>query len=80
MEGFAWREEYIPSPISNEIKKMSTKLENIFQLRSSGGRFLPAGGVTERMLPALRGELLVDVREHDGETIIEADLSDLKKR
>ena len=36
------------------------------------GRFLPPGGVTDRMLPAIRGEFRVDVREHDDEMIVVA--------
>jgi len=38
-------------------------------------RFLPPGGVTDRMLPAIRQEFRVDIREHDGEVIVVADLS-----
>ena len=45
----------------------------------TGGRHLPAGGVTDRMLPAIRGEFRVDVREHAEEVIIVADLPGIEK-
>ncbi|HEU17321.1 MAG TPA: Hsp20/alpha crystallin family protein, partial [Methanolinea sp.] len=40
---------------------------------------LPPGGITDRMLPALRGEFRVDVREHDDEVIVVADLPGVEK-
>ena len=43
------------------------------------GRFLPPGGVTDRMLPAIRGEFRIDVREHDDEVIVIADLPGVEK-
>jgi len=38
-----------------------------------GGRFLPAAGVTDRVLPAIRGEFRVDVRDNDDEIMVVAD-------
>jgi HSP20 family protein len=62
-----------------EMEDMRAELENMFQLTSPGGRFLlPAGG-SDRMLPALRGEFRVDVREHDDEVIVAADLPGVEK-
>jgi HSP20 family protein len=69
----AWR-RYPFDSMWSEMESMRTELENVFQLASSGNRLLPAGGVTDRMLPALRNEFRVDVREHDDEVIVVADL------
>jgi len=44
-----------------------------------GTRFLPPGGLSDRMLPALRGEFRVDVRDHDDEIIVVADLPGIDK-
>ena len=40
---------------------------------------LPAGGMHDRMLPALRGEFRVDVQEHDDEVVVIADLPGIEK-
>ena len=63
----------------SEMENMRSELENMFQMASQSGRFLPPGGVTDRMLPALRGEFRVDVREHNDEVIIAADLPGVEK-
>jgi len=51
----------------------------MFQLGTYSGRFLPPGGFTDRMLPAIRQEFRVDIREHDSEMIVVADLPGLEK-
>jgi HSP20 family protein len=61
------------------MEDMRAELENLFQQTYSGGRLLPPGGVGDRMLPALRGEFRVDVREHDDEVIVVADLPGVEK-
>ena len=62
-----------------EMEDMRAELETMFQQTSPGGRILlPAGG-SDRRLPALRGEFRVDVREHDGEIIVAADLPGVEK-
>jgi len=58
---------------------MRRELENLFQQTYAGGKLLPPGGVADRMLPALRGEFRVDVRDHDDEIIIVADLPGVEK-
>jgi HSP20 family protein len=63
----------------NEMENMRAELENMFQLASSGNRLLPAAGNTDRMLPALRSEFRVEVREHDDEVIVVADLPGIEK-
>jgi HSP20 family protein len=51
----------------------------MFRLASFEGRALPPMGVTDRILPAIRGEFLVDVRKHDNKVIIVADLPGVEK-
>jgi HSP20 family protein len=62
-----------------DMEEMRAELENMFHQVSSGNRLLPAGGMSDRMLPALRGEFRVDVREHDDEVIVVADLPGVEK-
>jgi HSP20 family protein len=64
---FGWRAE--------DLEEMMGEMENVFW----GGRMLPPGGITDRMLPAIRGEFRVDVREHDDEVIVVADLPGVEK-
>ncbi len=61
------------------MDEMRAELENLFQQTYSGGKLLPPGGVGDRMLPAIRGEFRVDVREHDDEVIVIADLPGVEK-
>jgi HSP20 family protein len=42
-------------------------------------RVLPPGGLADRMLPAIRGEFRVDVRDLEEEVIVVADLPGLEK-
>jgi HSP20 family protein len=58
---------------------MRADMENLFRQVHTGGRLLPAGGMTDRMLPAIRGEFRVDVREHDDEILVVADLPGIEK-
>ena len=50
-----WR-RYPFDSMWNEMENMRAELENMFQMASSGTRLLPAGGVTDRMHPALHYE------------------------
>jgi HSP20 family protein len=61
------------------MEEMRSDLENLFQQSYASGKLLPPGGVADRMLPAIRGEFRVDVREHDDEVIIVADLPGVEK-
>ncbi len=74
----AWR-RYPFESIWHEMDQMRSDLENLFQQSYTGGKLLPPGGVADRMLPAIRGEFRVDVREHDDEVIIVADLPGVEK-
>jgi len=61
------------------MEDMRAELENMFHQTYAEGKLLPPGGVGDRMLPALRGEFRVDVREHDDEVIVVADLPGVEK-
>jgi len=73
-----WR-RYPYNSIWSEMENMRAELDSMFQLGPHWGRFLPPGGVTDRMLPAIRQEFRVDIWEHDGEVIVVADLPGLEK-
>jgi len=73
-----WR-RYPFESMWREMEDMRAELDSLFQATSSGRRLLPAGGVSDRMLPAIRGEFRVDVREHDDEVIVAADLPGVEK-
>jgi HSP20 family protein len=61
------------------MEEMRAELDSMFRQMSAGGRLLPAGGMSDRMLPAIRGEFRVDVREHDDDVIVAADLPGVDK-
>jgi len=65
--GWSWR----------DLDEMMADMENRFW--GPSGRLLPAGGITDRMMPAIRGEFRVDIREHDDEVIVVADLPGTEK-
>ena len=69
----AWRRDPFES-IWREMDEMRAELDHVFRQVPTGGRLLPAGGVSDRMLPAIRGEFRVDVREHEEDVIVVADL------
>jgi len=74
----AWR-RYPFESMWREMEDMRCEMDTLFNQVQTGGRLLPAGGVTDRMLPAIRGEFRVDVREHADEVIIVADLPGIEK-
>ena len=75
----AWR-RYPFESIWREMEDMRTEMESMFsQMQDTGRLLLPAGGVGDRMLPAIRGEFRVDVREHDDEVEVIADLPGIEK-
>jgi HSP20 family protein len=69
----AWRRDPFES-IWREMDEMRSELDQVFRRASAGGRLLPAGGMDDRMLPAIRGEFRVDVREDEDGVIVVADL------
>lgn len=74
----AWR-RYPFDSVWHEMDEMRAELDSMLRQMSSGGRLLPAGGMGDRMLPAIRGEFRVDIREHDDEVIVVADLPGVNK-
>jgi HSP20 family protein len=74
----AWR-RYPFESMWREMENMRREMDTLFHQVQTGGRLLPAGGVTDRMLPAIRGEFRVDVREHADEVIVIADLPGMEK-
>jgi len=74
----AWR-RYPFESVWREMDDMRAEMENLFRQVQTRERLLPAGGMTDRMLPAIRGEFRVDVREHDDEVLVVADLPGIEK-
>ena len=60
-----------------DFNEMMSEMENRFF--GPSGRLLPPGGITDRMMPALRGEFRIDIRDHDDEIIVVADLPGAEK-
>ena len=73
-----WR-RYPFESMWREMEDMQREMETLFNQAQTGGRLLPAGGVTDRMLPAIRGEFRIDVREQADEVIVVADLPGMEK-
>jgi HSP20 family protein len=73
-----WR-RYPFESMWREMEDMRRDMEILFNQAQTGGRLLPAGGVTDRMLPAIRGEFRIDVREQADEVIVVADLPGMEK-
>lgn len=74
----AWR-RYPFHSVWQEMDEMRADLDNLFRQMTLGNRFLPHGGVSDRILPAIRGEFRVDVREHEDDVIVAADLPGVEK-
>jgi HSP20 family protein len=62
-----------------DMEDMRAEMESMFHAVSSGNRLLPASGMGDRMLTAIRGEFRLDVREHDEDVIVVADLPGVDK-
>jgi len=62
-----------------EMNEMRGELEHMLRQASRGGNFMAPGGLTDRMLPAIRGEFRVDIREEGDEVIVIADLPGVDK-
>jgi HSP20 family protein len=74
----AWRR--YPSSFFRDIEEMRELLDSMFQTASeTRDMLLLPGGVTDRMMPAIRGEFRVDVREHEDEVLVVADLPGVEK-
>jgi HSP20 family protein len=78
----AWRRRYVYGPIWHEFDDLMSEMEAQFnemleELATT--KALPGKDMRARMLPALRGEFRVDVKEHDDEVIVAADLPGVEK-
>ncbi|NMB78031.1 MAG: Hsp20/alpha crystallin family protein [Methanomicrobiales archaeon] len=73
-----WR-RYPFEPMWREMEEMRAELDNLFRQVSAQDRFLLPGGINDRVLPTIRGEFRVDVRDHDDEVIVVADLPGVEK-
>jgi len=78
----AWRRRYILGPFWNEfddfMQEMETQFNEMLEELATN-KALPGKEMRARMLPAIRGEFRVDVKEHDDEVIVAADLPGVEK-
>ena len=78
----AWRRRYILGPFWNEfddfMQDMETQFNEMLEELATN-KALPGREMRARMLPAIRGEFRVDVKEHDDEVIVAADLPGVEK-
>jgi HSP20 family protein len=78
----AWKRRYLYGPFWHEFDDLMGEMETQFnemleELATT--KALPGKDVRARMLPAIRGEFRVDVKEHDDEVIVAADLPGVEK-
>jgi HSP20 family protein len=81
-QDMAWRRRYLLGPFWNEfddfMQDMETQFNEMLEELATN-KALPAKEMRARMLPAIRGEFRVDVKEHDDEVIVAADLPGVEK-
>ncbi len=66
-------------PLWDEFDQMMAEMEDRFQRMFQGTNLPMPSEVGSRVLPALRGEFRVDVRDHEDEVIVVADLPGVEK-
>ena len=78
----AWRRRYVLGPFWNEfddfMQEMETQFNEMLEELATN-KALPGKEMRARMLPAIRGEFRVDVKEHDDEVVVAADLPGVEK-
>jgi len=77
------RRQYPFGSIGREFDELMGEMENRFNNLVQGfesSRFLPAPGAKERMMPALRGEFQVDVKDEGEQIVVAADLPGVEKQ
>jgi HSP20 family protein len=62
-----------------DMEDMRAEMESMFHAIAPQNRLLPAGGMSGRMVPAIQDGFRVDVREHDEDVIVVADLPGAEK-
>ncbi|HDR73446.1 MAG TPA: Hsp20/alpha crystallin family protein [Methanoculleus sp.] len=75
----AWRRRYPMRPLWDEFDQMMAEMEDRFQRMFQGAGLPTPSEMGSRVLPALRGEFRVDVREHEDEVVVVADLPGVEK-
>jgi HSP20 family molecular chaperone IbpA len=65
--------------IWHDMKDTRAEMESRFHAIVSGNMLLPAGGVSDRMLPAIRGGFRGDAREDDDDIMIVVNLPGVEK-
>lgn len=73
------RRRYPFHSLWNEFDDMMAEMENRFTLMMKSSRYLPSPGGPSRVIPALKGEYNVDIREHGDEVIVVADIPGVEK-
>jgi HSP20 family protein len=78
----AWRRRYLSGPFWKEFDDFMADMESQFnemleELATT--KALPGREMRARMLPAIRGEFRVDVKAHDDEVVVAADLPGVEK-
>jgi HSP20 family protein len=78
----AWRRRHVYGPLWHEFDDLMTEMETQFnemleELATT--KALPGKEMRARVLPAIRGEFRVDVKEHDDEVVVAADLPGVEK-
>jgi HSP20 family protein len=68
----AWRRRYPFHWMSRDMEDLMLDIERIWG--PAAVKVLPPGGIADLMLPAIRGEFRVDVRELEDEVVVAADL------
>jgi HSP20 family protein len=77
------RRRYPFGSIGREFDEMMGEMEDRFNNMLQGlesSRLLPAPGARERMIPALRGEFQVDVKDEEDQIVVAADLPGVDKQ
>lgn len=73
-----WR-RYPFESMWREMEEMRAELDHLFHQNAAGNQLLLPGGIGDRMIPAIRGEFRIDVRDHEDEVIVVADLPGVEK-
>jgi HSP20 family protein len=77
-----WRRRLIYGPLWHEFDDLMSEMETQFNEmleEVATTKALPGKAMRARVLPAIRGEFRVDVKEHDDEVMVAADLPGVEK-
>ena len=73
-----WR-RYPFESMWREMEEMRSELDQLFSRNIPANQFLLPGGTGNRIIPAIQGQFRVDVREHEDDVIVVADLPGVEK-